>query len=182
MTLLAAVSVTFVNAKTFHIHLLTTLSYLIVVALIDLTYWLATRPAPEPFFVRRNTIHASALFRYFNRQLFTQIDSGVIVVAIVPIVRFVRALETAQASDSSSYLWSVWRNFSVDASEVEVAFFTGVASFYLVSTFILLFNLLNDFDDILRKRFVLDIDVLTESHAEHVIKVEAGDPPAAHHR
>jgi hypothetical protein len=154
MVLLASLSIIFVSTKSFYMHLLSTLGYLLIVTVIDLAYWLMTIPGPEVHHYRDDRIPAQVLFSEFNRQLLLRIDFGIIVVAIIPIIRLIGAFNSPEGG--GDLLVRVARGFTAEPSIEEVAFFTGVASFYLVSTLFLIFNLLEEFNNILKKKHVID--------------------------
>lgn len=120
----------------FLVHVATTLLYLLLVFALDLGTWLFTDELVSCNTVYRG-IRPYRLFRYMNRQLLFTIDSGIAVIFIIVALG--------------------WIGGYADNAEVpEKAFFTGVVSFYLISTCILIVYLLYEWRAILSKNSVVD--------------------------
>ncbi len=137
LALLAAGSIFFVSI--FEIHVYSTVAYLVLIFLIDLFYYLVITDRQKQQMYRG--ISARTLFRELNRQLLIRIDLvGVIALSITPAIVVMRKLS----------------NVPSGSGEEIAAFFTGIVSFYLIATLVLIIDLLIDWNKILSKKSLID--------------------------
>jgi hypothetical protein len=132
-------SASIVAVGNFAFHVVTTMIYLAVVLGLDLVTWLFIDESHCDIVYRG--IRPYRLFRYMNRQLIFTIDSGMAVIFIIIAL-------------------GAMGGYANDTTVTEKAFFTGVVSFYLISTCILIGYLLYEWGAILNRKSVIDLDQL----------------------
>lgn len=133
LALFAASSILFV--EDFRYHMITAVLYLGLIFLLDFVYFLMVGDGPSIY--RYRGIPAGDLFREFNRQLVLRIDLiGLVALGITPLGVFVLNLPEKNIR--------------------EMIFFTGIISFYLVSTVVIIFDLLSSWNGILQRKSIID--------------------------
>ncbi len=135
LNLIACASI--VAVYNFLFHVITAGLYLFIVLLLDVVTWVFLEDGQSSTRVLYRGIQSHRLFRYTNRQLVFIVDSGAMVIL------FIIALGL-----SGGYI--------TNPTVVEKAFFTGVVSFYLISTSILIVYVLYEWGAILNRKSVFD--------------------------
>jgi hypothetical protein len=127
VALMLSASFSIIFVSDFRKHVLTTIIYLVFVFVLDLINWIFVDDIGSD--VVYGDIVPDKLFRYLNRQLVFTIDSGIFVIFTIVII-------------------GKFGGFGTEP--IVKAFFTGVVSFYLISTCILIGYLLHEWNAILK--------------------------------
>lgn len=127
-------SISIVAVGNFAFHVVTTMVYLAIVLFLDLITWICL--CESDVSVTYRGIRPYRLLRYMSGQLLFTIDSGILVILFIVIL----GIAGGFAGNSMT----------------EKAFFTGVVSFYLISTCILIRYLFYHWNAILNRRGITD--------------------------